>query len=82
MNEEVNIKTFPAIYTGTSLTIGLKQGHEYEISIKKDQQCYIVIASFDFTSNQECDIYCPFSNLKSIQQVWILPEYFSEEYIK
>lgn len=67
------MKQQQVLYTGMSLSLGLISGYVYDIEITQEERIYMIHATYNHTENKECDIYCPYSNLKSVKYSWGLP---------
>ena len=67
------MKQQKVVYTGLTLSLGLISGFVYDIEIIKTERSYIVQAIYNHTEDKECDIYCPYSSLKSVKYSWRLP---------
>ena len=67
------MKQQKVLYTGMSLSLGLTSGYIYDIEIIKEERIYMVHAIYNHTDDMECDIYCPYSNMKSVCYSWDLP---------
>jgi hypothetical protein len=68
------MKQQKVVYTGLTLPLGLVSGFVYDIEIIKTERSYLVQAVYNHTENKKCDIYCPYSSLKSVKYSWGLPD--------
>lgn len=68
-------KTVNATYIGSNNLFHLEQNHSYKIIIEQNKRgTYDVSVTYDNTTDEEVDLYCPYASENSVRKYWNLED--------